>query len=151
MPPGLTRDRCEFYHKLIRERLQAGERRMQFCPKCGNQVPDGSRFCRHCGAGLTGAQQTPPTSARPPVSQPSQGSGTAPANTLTLVLLQAAIVFVVCAVIPLLLGSALGWPAREIKDALPDWNCSGEVPGSAGMDLCSMKVGALAMAGPLIL
>lgn len=28
-----------------------------FCPKCGNQIPDGTRFCPSCGAETSAAQQ----------------------------------------------------------------------------------------------
>ena len=36
---------------------------MMFCPNCGKQLPDGSRFCDSCGAQLEAA---------PPVQQPTQ-------------------------------------------------------------------------------
>ncbi len=37
-----------------------------FCPKCGTQLPDGSRFCDHCGARL-GSEE--------PSSRPEKSSG----------------------------------------------------------------------------
>ena len=36
-----------------------------FCQKCGQQVPDGSTFCTHCGASLTGGSVPTPTGAGP--------------------------------------------------------------------------------------
>lgn len=42
-----------------------------FCPKCGTQLPDGSRFCGKCGAQLADA------------SQPAAASGAAPAAPQT--------------------------------------------------------------------
>lgn len=48
-----------------------------FCPKCGTQNPDGTRFCRSCGAQLShdvaSARRAPgPTSApAPPARRPS--------------------------------------------------------------------------------
>ena len=37
---------------------------MQYCPKCGEQVPDEGRFCPNCGQDLT--RPTQPTQAQPP-------------------------------------------------------------------------------------
>jgi len=28
-----------------------------FCMNCGNQLPDGAKFCMHCGASLNGSSQ----------------------------------------------------------------------------------------------
>lgn len=36
-----------------------------FCQKCGQQVPDGSTFCTHCGASLAGGSAPTPTGAGP--------------------------------------------------------------------------------------
>ena len=36
-----------------------------FCRKCGQQVPDGSTFCTHCGASLAGGSVPTPTGAGP--------------------------------------------------------------------------------------
>lgn len=36
-----------------------------FCQKCGQQVPDGSMFCTHCGASLAGGSVPTPTGAGP--------------------------------------------------------------------------------------
>ena len=44
-----------------------------FCQKCGQQVPDGSTFCTHCGASLAG--DPAPTPAAAPTSAPAAGSG----------------------------------------------------------------------------
>lgn len=45
-----------------------------FCRKCGQQVPDGSTFCTHCGASLTGdAAPMPATAAS--TSTPMTGPG----------------------------------------------------------------------------
>ena len=46
-----------------------------FCPNCGTQLPDGSRFCNMCGAQLperTGAPQAPGRMAPPVYTQPVQ-------------------------------------------------------------------------------
>lgn len=43
-----------------------------FCQKCGQQVPDGSTFCTHCGASLAGGSAPTPT-----------GAGSSPAPGLT--------------------------------------------------------------------
>ncbi len=31
-----------------------------FCSKCGKQIPDGSKFCQHCGTNMTGFIQKEP-------------------------------------------------------------------------------------------
>lgn len=37
-----------------------------FCPKCGSNVPDSTKFCPTCGALLAGeAQQAPATEPQP--------------------------------------------------------------------------------------
>lgn len=36
-----------------------------FCQKCGQQVPDGSMFCTHCGASLAGGSVPTPAGAGP--------------------------------------------------------------------------------------
>ena len=33
-----------------------------FCPNCGRQIPDGSKFCPYCGASLEGSGVTVPKS-----------------------------------------------------------------------------------------
>ncbi|MEW6729728.1 MAG: zinc-ribbon domain-containing protein, partial [Acidobacteriota bacterium] len=41
------------------------------CTKCGNPVPEGYRFCIHCGQ-PTGAMATPPQPPQPPQPLPPQ-------------------------------------------------------------------------------
>lgn len=44
-----------------------------FCEKCGNQVPDGAKFCAHCGNAFGPQEQPPvqePVTQEPPVYQP---------------------------------------------------------------------------------
>lgn len=45
-----------------------------FCRKCGQQVPDGSTFCTHCGASLTG-DAAPMPAAAASTSTPMTGPG----------------------------------------------------------------------------
>lgn len=59
-----------------------------FCPSCGKQNPDGSKFCESCGATMSSQNSAPPppqqsyNSAPPPPQQnyspPQQNSYTAP-------------------------------------------------------------------------
>ncbi len=50
-----------------------------FCPKCGAELPDGSRFCGSCGAQLAPAVPDGATGQQPPVGQGQTAAGTAPA------------------------------------------------------------------------
>ena len=48
-----------------------------FCPNCGNQLPDGTKFCTRCGAPLSGENQPaagyqPPANPRPVEAQPKK-------------------------------------------------------------------------------
>lgn len=43
-----------------------------FCPKCGKQSPDGSRFCAHCGALVTAPQPAPAVQRVQPQSAPKR-------------------------------------------------------------------------------
>ncbi len=45
-----------------------------FCPNCGTQLPDGSRFCPSCGFSLTGDAPADPSHPKPPVQAPQQPS-----------------------------------------------------------------------------
>ena len=36
-----------------------------FCPNCGNQLPDGSKFCGNCGAQIAQAAQQPEAQSQP--------------------------------------------------------------------------------------
>ena len=40
-----------------------------FCPKCGNQNPDGAAFCGSCGSALT-QQEIPAKPVEPPTPPP---------------------------------------------------------------------------------
>ena len=121
---------------------------MLFCNKCGKKNIDQSRFCKGCGAPLapSGEIVTPPRDNAP--KGDGQITGIHP---VAIAIIQMVLVFVVCAIFPLLLGSILGWPARTINDALPSVTCNSGDIGTYKMYLCSAKVGLLAMGGPLIL
>ena len=41
-----------------------------FCPKCGNQIPDGSKFCPKCGSQLGQAPAPAAVPATQPVASP---------------------------------------------------------------------------------
>ena len=55
-----------------------------------------------------------------------------------------------CALFSLIFGRVLGLPAQAIKAMLPAGTCTNEVPGTLGMYLCSMKVGLMTVAGPIL-
>lgn len=42
-----------------------------FCPKCGNQNPDGAAFCGSCGSALT-QQEIPAKPIEPPTPPPGE-------------------------------------------------------------------------------
>ena len=46
-----------------------------FCQKCGQQVPDGSTFCTHCGASLAGGAASDSAGNAAPGSAPTAGPG----------------------------------------------------------------------------
>lgn len=51
---------------------------MPVCPKCGSQVPDGSKFCASCGSSVgaaPGAPGVPPSQPPSPGSAPGGGAG----------------------------------------------------------------------------
>jgi len=48
-----------------------------FCPKCGNQLPDGSAFCGKCGVQLGQSKTAAPTAR---VSSASPGGSVSPAS-----------------------------------------------------------------------
>ena len=43
---------------------------MAFCPKCGNQLPEGAMFCSKCGNQLGAAPQQPAAQPAPPPPPP---------------------------------------------------------------------------------
>ena len=43
-----------------------------FCPKCGNQLPDGAKFCTSCGAQMAAAMPQQPQQPQQPQYQPPQ-------------------------------------------------------------------------------
>lgn len=47
-----------------------------FCPKCGSQLPDGSRFCPSCGAQIAAAPQTAQVPGARPVTPQATGAPT---------------------------------------------------------------------------
>ncbi|WP_455136422.1 zinc-ribbon domain-containing protein [Thermophilibacter sp.] len=82
-----------------------------FCPKCGAQVPDGTRFCPACGASLNpaGAPAGGATPGAPgPVVTPG-ATATGNASTLRLVRLVAAVVMIVAFFLPLVGTSVFGY------------------------------------------
>jgi RHS repeat-associated protein len=118
------------------------------CPKCGRQNRDNVKFCTECGTPLAKISNQPKLQQTTAAANTTHQSSKTPGSTI---LFQLLIVAVVCAFIPLLLGGILGKPVSLIKDALPQWDCIGILEGTPAMYLCSMKVGLLTMAPPLII
>lgn len=77
-----------------------------FCPKCGSQVPDGTRFCPSCGAKLSAAAPTPGAPATGPATTPVAGGGALP--LARVVRLVAAAAMIVSFFLPLAGMSVLG-------------------------------------------
>lgn len=82
-----------------------------FCPKCGSQVPDGTKFCPSCGTTLNATAPAPGAPAGAPVTNPvitspAAGSAMTPARLVRLV---AAVVMIVSFFLPLVGMSVLGY------------------------------------------
>jgi uncharacterized membrane protein len=45
---------------------------MAFCPKCGNQLPEGAMFCSKCGNQIGAAPQQPVAQPAPPPPKPKK-------------------------------------------------------------------------------
>ena len=84
-----------------------------FCPKCGAQVPDGTKFCPSCGAALNAAAPASgPTPNPGPVSSPvTPVIGAKPASPARGVKLVAAVVMIVSFFLPLAGLSIWGYEA----------------------------------------
>lgn len=91
-----------------------------FCPKCGNQIPDGATFCPKCGAQLQsrvpGATQTSPATAQRPAGKHAAPTHAAavtkaapkPPTAIATRFKPIAIVALICAVIAAL-SSFMTW------------------------------------------
>lgn len=66
-----------------------------YCPKCGNKLPDGARFCDQCGTNLTGG----------PVNNDRQSGNNGVMIGLIVIFISAILLF-------------LGWPIIEYWDYL---------------------------------
>lgn len=42
-----------------------------YCPNCGKEIAENSRFCQHCGKGLHQQQPAPPSVTGPPMNIPT--------------------------------------------------------------------------------
>ncbi|MCD8188363.1 MAG: zinc ribbon domain-containing protein [Ruminococcus sp.] len=82
------------------------------CNKCGNQIPDGSKFCEKCGATLDG-------SGTAVNNQPVYGGAPAPAepkkkNTKLIIGIIAALVVIVIVIV--IVVNALSGPSLSVDD-----------------------------------
>lgn len=77
-----------------------------FCPKCGSQVPDGSKFCPKCGGQFAAAAATPVAPATPaPVK------ATPSTDVFKIARIVAAAVVLVAFFLPIVSVGALGFSA----------------------------------------
>lgn len=65
-----------------------------FCKNCGNQIPDGTKFCNHCGATQ---EETAPT--QPVYQAPAQAAVAPKKNNTLMIAIIAAVAVVVIAVV----------------------------------------------------
>ena len=87
-----------------------------FCPNCGKQLPDGSRFCGFCGKSVNAAAQPDPSGAKvnterqaPPGAAPGKAAEKKKFPLKIVIIAAAAVVVIVIAaviLIPLLLGKS---------------------------------------------
>jgi hypothetical protein len=121
---------------------------MTVCSRCRRRNQQGNVFCAFCGSPLqpeAGASSGLRT-AEHSRSALSPGADTAEPSLPV----QLAAVVAVCALFSLIFGRVLGLPAQAIKAILPVGTCTNEVPGTFGMYICSMKVGLVTVAGPIL-
>jgi hypothetical protein len=107
------------------------------CEKCGTENEAEVKQCKNCGFPME--NQTG--------SQGFLDSLNKPGNSLGA----AAVVFVFCAILSLILWYPLSIPTRIIRAIIPvNLNCTGSTPGSFQMYLCSAGVGLFTIAIPLL-
>lgn len=123
-----------------------------FCPKCGNNVPDGAQFCAKCGNKISAAPASPTPSAGvssgPAVKVPSASGGV---NVMRIVALVAAVIALIFACMPWLetsmylqAGGQLGNALGQLGSAL-----SGKSYSMATFDETYMPLGFFGLAGGL--
>ncbi|MBQ7801334.1 MAG: zinc ribbon domain-containing protein [Oscillospiraceae bacterium] len=76
-----------------------------FCKNCGNQIPDGTRFCDKCGAPQETAQNAAPQ-YQPPVQNAAPQAAPKKSNTAVIVVAAVAVIAVVALVLVLVLGGS---------------------------------------------
>lgn len=109
-----------------------------------------------CGAPTSGATLGASIGGATAPVQAAQGFGATVASVLGPVHRErsgaaaAAVVFAVCLIVSVVGWTPLSLPPRLVGSIVPEGNCTGEVPQTRGMYLCSVKVASLTMAGPLL-
>ena len=105
-----------------------------WCSKCGTENAAEARQCKNCGAPLENNDGFLASLNR-------EGRGGAAALT----------VFVFCVIVSLVLWYPLSIPTRIIRAIIPvNINCTGSIPGSFQMYMCSAGVGLFTIAIPLL-
>lgn len=90
-----------------------------FCPHCGNQLPDGSKFCGKCGAQLGGAAPTPGpmTDGAVTVTPPKKGLGSRAKLGIIVVVALAVVGAIIFGVVSCVGGNAHA-SAQSVADSL---------------------------------
>ncbi|MBQ6586878.1 MAG: zinc-ribbon domain-containing protein [Coriobacteriales bacterium] len=89
-----------------------------FCPKCGNQLPDGSAFCGKCGAQLDPNRTVPqPAMAAPAASTEKAKTPIKLPMIIALAAAGLAIVALLVFVVPKIFGGSQGSPEKCVKGA----------------------------------
>ena len=96
-----------------------------FCPKCGNELPEGAAFCNACGAGVEKkASDAKPAAMPAEAIEKKPGAGP---NPKIIAAIAAVVVFVVVLVVAVGSCSSSGGPAASSGASAPSQEYSGKL------------------------
>ena len=125
------------------------------CLSCGTALEPGQAFCPSCGTAVAPQPSAAPVGPDATAStQPTKQSLTdflVSVGSEKTGIMAAVVVFVVCLALAYATWWPLSQPSKAIRDILPNATCTGKTPGTTSMYICSAKVGALQVVGPVVM